>query len=78
MPKLGFPNCFIVNKLKQNVAQSLPIKSCVTWWPRPLEASMRSCVQTHVTCVHEFVYLVVYMMYILVYVYVCTCGVRRA
>jgi hypothetical protein len=27
MPKLGCPNCFIVNKLKENVA--LPIKGCL-------------------------------------------------
>ncbi len=37
MPKLGFPNCFIVNNIKQNVAQVLPTKSCVTWWLRHLD-----------------------------------------
>ncbi len=27
MSKLGFPNYFIVNKIKQNVAEALPTKS---------------------------------------------------
>jgi len=81
MPKLGFPNYFIVNKIKENVAQASPTKSCVTWWLKHLDASMRSWVQIHVhSCasIHEFLYLVVYMMHILVYVYVCTYGVKRA
>jgi hypothetical protein len=41
MPKLGFPNYFIVNKVKQNVAQTLQSKICVIWWLRQLDASMR-------------------------------------
>ncbi len=56
MPKLGFPNYFIVNKIKQNVAHVLPTKSCVIWWRRHLDASRRSLVQTRATHVHEFVY----------------------
>ncbi len=59
MPKLGFPNCFIVSKIKENVAQALPTKSCVTWWLRHLDASMRSWVRIHVnscTSIHEVVY----------------------
>ncbi len=75
MPQLGFPNYFIVNKMKKNVAQVLPTMSCVTWWLRHLDASMRSWVQTHL---HEFLYLVVYTMHIYVYVYVYKYGVRRA
>jgi hypothetical protein len=67
MPKLGFPNCFIVNKIKENVAQALPTNNCVTWWLRHVDASMRSWVQTHVIHVDEFVYLVVYMMHISMY-----------
>jgi len=59
MPKLGCPNCFIVNKLKENVA--LPIKGCVIWWLRHLDASMRSWAQIQATHVHEFVYLVMYI-----------------
>jgi hypothetical protein len=30
MPKLGFPKKFIVNKIKENVAQALPTKNYVT------------------------------------------------
>ncbi len=44
MPKLGFPNCFIGNKIKENIAQTLPAKSCATRWPRHLEDSMKSWV----------------------------------
>ncbi len=40
MAKLGFSNCFIVNKIKENVAQTLPTKSCVTWWLQHLDDSM--------------------------------------
>jgi len=40
MPKLGFSKCFIVNKIKENVAQTLPTKNCETWWLRHLDASM--------------------------------------
>jgi hypothetical protein len=69
MPKLEFLNCFIVNKIKQNVAQVLLTKSCVTWWLRHLDTSMRFLVQTWATRVHEFVYKVVHM---------CTYGVKRA
>jgi hypothetical protein len=47
MPKLGFPNYFIVNKRKQNVVQVLSTKSYVTWWLRHLDATMRSWVQTY-------------------------------
>jgi len=54
--KLGFPNCFIVNKIKENVAKVLPTKSCVIWWLSHLDVSMRSWVQTWATHVHEFVY----------------------
>ncbi len=60
MSKLGFPNCFIINKIKENVAQALPIKSCVTWCLKHLDASMKSWVQTHVTHVihvHEYMNL---------------------
>jgi hypothetical protein len=67
MPKLGFPNYLIVKKIKQNIAQVLPTKS---WWLRHLDASMRSWVQTQAIHVHEFIYLVVYMMHIFVYVHV--------
>jgi len=56
MPNLGFLNCFIVNKIKENIAQFLPKKSCVTLWLRHLDASMRSWVQTWAIHVHEFVY----------------------
>jgi hypothetical protein len=56
MPKLGFPNCFIVNKIKENVAKDLSTKSCVTWWLKLLDASMRYWVQTWATHVHEFLY----------------------
>jgi hypothetical protein len=76
MPKLGFPNYFIVNKVKQNVAQTLQSKICVIWWLRQLDASMRFWVQTHVIHVHEFLYLVMYTMHILVYV--CAYDVKRA
>jgi hypothetical protein len=69
MPKLGFSNCFIVNKIKENVAQALLTKSCVTWWLGHLDASMKSWVQTKATDVHEFIYLAMYM---------CTYGVRKA
>jgi hypothetical protein len=58
MPKLGFPNCFIVNNIKQNVAQVFLTKSCVTSWLRHLDASMRSWVQTWA---NSFIYLVVYV-----------------
>jgi hypothetical protein len=67
MPKLGFLNCFIVNKIKQNVPQVSLTISCVNWWLRHLDAYMKSWVQTHVQ-IHEFVYLVVYVMHILLYV----------
>jgi hypothetical protein len=73
-----FPNCFIVNKIKENVAQVSLAKSCVTWWLRHLDAYLNSWVQIYVTHVHEFKYLVVYMMHILMYVYVCIYAVRRA
>jgi hypothetical protein len=56
MPKLGFPNCFIVNKIKENVAHASLTKSCVTWWLRHLDASMR-WVQTHVTHLYEYMNL---------------------
>ncbi len=69
MPKLGFPNCFIVNMIKENVAQVFLTKSCVTLWLRHLDASMRSWNQTWAIDAHEFVCLVVYM---------CACGVRKA
>ncbi len=54
MPKLGFPNYFIVNNRKENFALLLPTKGCVILWLRHLFGSMRSWVQTWV--VHEFVY----------------------
>jgi len=76
MPKLGFPNYFIVNKVKKNVAQTLQSKICVIWWLRQLDVSMRFWVQTHVIHVHEFLYLVMYTMHILVYV--CAYDVKRA
>jgi len=41
MPNLGFPNYFIINKLKGNVAHVLPTKSCVTWWLMHLDAFRR-------------------------------------
>jgi hypothetical protein len=66
MPKLEFPNCFIVNKIKQNVAHVSPTNSCVTWWLRYLDASMRSWVQTHVYDAYFVVCVCVYN------------GVRRA
>jgi hypothetical protein len=46
MPKLGLPNSFIINRIKENVAKDFPTKSYVTWWLRHLEASMRSWIQT--------------------------------
>jgi len=54
MPKLGFPNCFTVNKIKENVTQAPLTKSCVTWWLKHLDASMRSWVQIHLTHVHQY------------------------
>jgi hypothetical protein len=39
MPMLGFLNCFIIKKIKQNATQVLSTKSCVIWWLRHLDAS---------------------------------------
>jgi hypothetical protein len=65
---LGIANYFIVNKVKQNVAQVLRTKSCVIWRLRHLDASMKFWVQTRAIHVHEFIYLVLYM---------CTYSVKK-